>query len=67
MRLRFNKVMKVKVSHDIQSAVETAARRDHATVSDFIRRVMIDRLRIDGLLTPIPNRTEHGQLKGSGA
>jgi hypothetical protein len=54
MRLRFDRVMKVKVPRDIQAAVENAARRNHATVSDFIRRMMIDRLRIEGLLSPIP-------------
>jgi hypothetical protein len=55
MRPQFNRVLKVKIPPSLQSAVEIAAHRDHSTVSDFIRRMMIDRLRADGVpLHPLP-------------
>jgi hypothetical protein len=50
MRLGLSKVVKVRVSNALQMAVETAARRDHSTVSEFIRRTVVDRLRADGML-----------------
>ena len=49
MKLQFNRVMKVRVPAGLRSAMETAAHRDHSTVSDFIRRAVIDRLRAEGM------------------
>jgi hypothetical protein len=71
MRPQFNRVMKVKVPPSLQSAVENAAHREHSTISDFIRRIMIDRLRADGvLLNPPPKNHDPialGEVEQHGA
>ena len=49
MRTRFDELVQFKAPVGFLSAVATAAHRDHTTVSEFLRRCAITRLREMGV------------------
>jgi hypothetical protein len=49
MRILFNEMVQFKAPDGFLSAVATAARRDHMSVSEFLRRCAITRLREMGV------------------
>jgi len=49
MRTHFDELVQFKAPHGFLSAVATAAHRDHTTVSEFLRRCAIARLREMGV------------------
>jgi hypothetical protein len=58
---RFNELVQFKAPDGFSAAVAAAARRDHTSIAEFIRRTMIARLNEVGL--PL-NCADEGRLRG---
>jgi hypothetical protein len=58
----FNELVQFKAPHGFLAAVTAAARRDHTSIAEFLRRTVIARLREVGLsLDPVGNQDSASQ------
>ncbi len=67
-RTTFSEVIQFRASQGLNDAITRAAVRDHTTTSEYVRRVLVERLKELGLLGPFDsNGTGYGPRGGVAA